>query len=218
MRISDNAMMCSLLLLAASSPGCRQQPAATPVTTDVQQDVEHAHEHIHGHGHRHDHEHSDQIEGPHSHPHAHPHRHAEALHGGRIVSIRHTHHRADATHYHAEVLPLQDRRLTLCFLTESPAGDLQEQPIAAAEFTALIGREGTTPISTPDVTFVPEGTGETAARFSADLPADFAEGGPLRIVVPSITLGGERLSFSFSVAPSAPAPAAAQPQSDGELP
>ena len=43
---------------------------------------------------------------PHGHGHSHSHRHGKPLHGGRIVSIGHTHHKNGATHFHAEVMPL----------------------------------------------------------------------------------------------------------------
>ena len=186
-----------LLPLAAAflvAVGCEQRDASQ-ITTDMHEDFEHDHEHVHGDGHDHDHHHADHTEGAHSHPHSHPHRHGEPLHGGRIVSIGHTHHRDEVTHYHAEVLPLLDGAVTLYLLTESPDGELIEFPVPAEEFAALIGADDIA--LARNVTFAPDGDDATTARFIAKLDPELIGGGPVTFVVPRITLDGNRLSFRF---------------------
>ena len=140
MRYSPFQWFVTLLGIALVASGC-EQPDAAPVTTDMHEDFIHDHEHVHGQGHDHEHEHSGGHAGRHSHPHEHSHRHGEPLHGGRIVSIGHTHHRDGETHYHAEVMPLTGGVISFYILTESTEGETQEFPIDAQEITGYIAEQ-----------------------------------------------------------------------------
>ena len=177
--------------------GC-EQSTSEPVTTDMHEDFDHDHDHQHGAGHDHEHEHDD-FEGSHSHPHTHGHRHGEPLHGGEIVSIGHSHHKDGATHYHAEVMPVIGDQIVFYVLTESEAGESKEHPVGTKEIVAYLNEEGADPAQATEVSFHGEGDADSA-RFQAEIPDGFADTRRFSIVIPKITLGGERLNFSFTAA------------------
>ena len=188
-----------LLGVAALASGC-EQTSSEAVTTEMHEDFDHDHEHVHGAGQDHEHEHADGHEGRHSHPHSHSHRHGEPLHGGRIVSIGHTHHQDGEAHYHAEVMPVTDGTITFHILTESVDGASRDFPVEATEVTAYVNAskgESTQPVRALETTFAAVGA-PGSAEFRSAVPEQFAQIARLSIVVPKIVLGGERFSFSFT--------------------
>lgn len=158
----------------------------SPAANNTNADVKHDHQHPHG-----DHEHS------HAKEHAHGHRRAEALYGGRIVSIGHSHHADGVTHYHAEVMPIARGRITFHVQVEDERGRSKDFPVESKEIIAFVDRLGAESPRALEVVF--RADAESRATYVADIPEDWRESNEkLSVVVPKIKLGGERLSFSFS--------------------
>jgi len=186
----------AVLLTALVSFGCADQNSA--ITTDMHVDFDHDHKHQHTGDDDHEHEHNDGFQGSHSHGHHHSHRHGQPLHGGRIVSIGHTHHKDGATHFHAEVIPLVDNSIRFHLLTESEDGKSKVYPIDVAEIPGLIsikGRES----GGIDCSFVATGDVNGAAEFALEIPEEMREGEAFSVVIPKVKLGGNRQNFSFSI-------------------
>lgn len=194
----------ALLASIAVIVGCNQQvssSAPTPaITTDLREDLDHDHRHTHGPGHEHEHEHEEEFAGSHAHGHTHGHRHGEPVHGGRTVSIGHTHHRDGETHYHAEVLPIEDDSIRFFLLTESDDGEPQVAEVEGAEISAYVADLDKESSNSYEVTFAQgEAGGENSqVPYTAKIPEGFSESNRLSIVVPKIRLGSERLNFSFT--------------------
>ena len=185
-------LMISALLIAA---GCTESdPGITP---EMHEDFAHDHKHQHGGDHDHEHEHGDGFTGTHSHSHSHSHRHGEPLHGGRIVSIGHTHHKDGATHFHAEVMPLVDNVIRFHLLTESDAGESVDYTIEDKEIPALVSVKDKESVS-EEASFTPATEGDESSEFMLSLPESLAEGEAFSVVIPKVTLGGQRQNFSFS--------------------
>ena len=191
MRCIEVPAVC-LFGLGLFSWGCGQ--SASSVTTGMVADVGHRH----GPGHDH----------KHPHPHTHGHRHGEPLHGGRIVSIGHSHYASGETHYHAEVMQVADGRITFHVLTENAEGKSVDYRVAATEIVAYVDRLDKESTRAQEVVFSAEGeVGEST--FAAAVPASLLESKELSVVVPKIELGGEWLNFSFKTSTKdEPAPSA----------
>ncbi|MAR13516.1 MAG: hypothetical protein CL681_26525 [Blastopirellula sp.] len=189
-RIAWSYLLGTLLLC-----GCNQ---SAPTTGDMNADFDHNHRHQHGTGHDHEHDHDDGFAGGHSHEHGHGHRHGKPLHGGRLVSIGHSHHAEGATHYHAEIMPLVDGRVTIHLLTENDAGESVAFPIEVAEITAYVDRLDREDSLATEIVFTAEGDGP-ASEFVTTVPETHRDSAELSIVVPKVKLGGERQNFSFTV-------------------
>ena len=190
------ALSFSLSVLACC--GCSDSEPGRPVTTDMHEDFDHEHKHQHTGGDDHEHGHEDGFEGAHSHGHTHSHRHGEALHGGRIVSIGHTHHKDGASHFHAEVMPLNANTIGFHLLTETEEGESRDFPVDEKEISAVISIQGQESNSS-ECTFVAVGDGGPTAEFSLMIPEAIIDGGAYSVVIPSVTLDGQRQNFSFSV-------------------
>ena len=175
-----------LVIAAVSIVGCGDP--AQPVTTDVQAD--HGHKHTGHRDHEDGHEH-----GAHG-THSHSHRHGEPLHGGRVVTIGHTHHGKGETHFHAEVMPVVGDTVRFHLLTESEDGESIDLPIEQKEISALISIKSRE-TKTFERPFVAVGDGEQSAEFELTIPKQLTEGQSFSVVVPKITLGGHRQNFSF---------------------
>lgn len=186
----------SSLLIALLCSGCSDPDAA--VTTDMHEDFDHEHKHQHTDNDDHEHEHEDGVRGSHSHGHTHNHRHGEPLHDGHIVSIGHTHHQDRATRYHAEVMPLSDNTIRFHLLTESDEGESGDYPIEVSEIPALISIRGHESVSS-ELSFVGVGDGDRASEFSLTIPNGLAEANEFSVMIPSVSLGGQRQNFSFTV-------------------
>ena len=128
-----------LFLAGCTEPQSDSEPA---VTTEMHEDFDHHHPHQHGTHHDHEHEHGDGFEGTHSHDHSHGHRHGSPLHGGRVVSIGHSHHKDGETHFHAEVMPVADDLISFHILTEDESGESVDAQVDAKEITGLISVKG----------------------------------------------------------------------------
>lgn len=178
--------------------GC-EESGTTAVTTDMHEDFDHSHKHTHGEGSEHEHEHPDGFEGSHSHSHSHSHRHGEPLFGGRITSIGHSHHKGGETHYHAEVMPVVDGTITFHLLTESSDGKSESYPIKEKKLVSIINEQNGEAILASELIFASKDDKSPSSTFVAAVPDKFSDDQKLLIVIPKITLGGERLSFSFTV-------------------
>ena len=179
--------------------GCSDSDS--PIITEMHEDFDHKHKHQHTGDDDHEHEHKDGFKGAHAHGHSHSHRHGEPLHGGRIVSIGHTHHKDGATHFHAEVMPLIGDSIRFHLLTENDAGESEDFPIEATEIPGLIsikGREAN-PTEFPFVAV------EGGAEFCLEIPEHMRDGVAFSVVIPKVKLSGDRQNFSFSVTRQEPA-------------
>ena len=193
MKTSATSMAIAVLAFCI---GCSDED--TSVTPEMHTDFSHDHKHQHAGHDGHEHTHKDGFKGTHSHGHSHSHRHGEPLHGGRIVSIGHTHHKSGATHFHAEVMPLVDGVIRFHLLTESDDGKSKDYGITAKEIDALISISDKES-GGHEVSFVAAGEGEKASEFTLTIPDGLSEGESFSVVIPKLTLGGHRQNFSFSV-------------------
>lgn len=184
----------SVSLLGSS--GCSD--GDEPVTTDMHEDFTHDHQHQHGAGDSHEHEHDDDFKGSHAHGHEHSHRHGKPLHGGRVLSVGHTHHQGGATHFHVELMPLTDDSIRFFLQTEDANGEAVDCCIEDREIEALISVRGMEAASR-EVCFTAVSDGENA-EFVLPLPEDLISGEKFSVIVPKLTLGGQRQNFSFKIA------------------
>ncbi|MEM7474947.1 MAG: hypothetical protein AAF483_08140 [Planctomycetota bacterium] len=184
-------LCCCLVLFAA---GCQEDPE---VSSDTQHDLGHQHKHIHGKGHDHEHEHDEFKAGAHDHSHSHGHRHGEPLFGGEIVAIGHSHHKDGEQHFHAEVLPVADGKLTMHLLTEED-GEGKSYPVKETEILAYMGLPEDSPTMAQEVAFKPSSESEESSEFVVEIP-EYLLGKAIEVVIPKIVLGGERLSFDFKL-------------------
>lgn len=188
--------MCSLLFLAALIAGCAE-PATPPVTTEMTEDFDHDHTHQHSDHADHEHHHDDGFHGEHAHGHSHSHRHGEPLHGGRIVSIGHTHHGEGASHFHAEVMPIEDDTIRFHLLTESDEGKSIDLAIKQTEIPGIISIRSAESVSV-DCIFKGAGEDGESSEFSLEIPDRLAKGESFSVVIPKLTVGGHRQNFSFT--------------------
>ncbi len=185
-----------LMLVAIGFLGCSDPNAG--VVTDMHKDFEHDHKHQHSEHNDHEHDHADGFNGSHSHEHTHGHRHDDPLFGGRLFSIGHTHHDKGATHFHAEVMPLEDNSIRFHVLTDSADGGLEACPVKAQELAALISVKGKESLSS-ECTFTAVDDRQPASEFSLVIPEAIAGEDVYSVVVPKIEVGGHRQNFSFRI-------------------
>jgi len=183
-----------LFIAGCTEPESNSEPA---VTTEMHEDFDHKHPHQHGTHHDHEHDHGDDFEGTHSHGHSHGHRHGSPLHGGRVVSIGHSHHKDGETHFHAEVMPVTGDSISFHILTEDESGKSVDAPVDAKEITGLISVKSETSAG-HEVTFRITNDGE-ASEFTATLPEEVVHGEAYSVVIPKVVLAGQRQNFSFTV-------------------
>lgn len=190
------------MLIALVCGGCADEDSG--ITTDMHEDFDHKHKHQHTGDDDHEHDHKDGFKGSHAHGHSHSHRHGEPLHGGRIVSIGHTHHKDGATHFHAEVMPLTGNFIRFHVLTESSNGESKDFPVEDAEIPGLISKKGGEE-GALECSFVATENGENGSEFVLEIPQPLRDENAFSVVVPKITLDGNRQNFSFSVTRKSPA-------------
>ena len=183
-----------LFLAGCTEPQSDSEPA---VTTEMHEDFDHHHPHQHGTHHDHEHEHGDGFEGTHSHDHSHGHRHGSPLHGGRVVSIGHSHHKDGETHFHAEVMPVAGDSISFHILTEDESGESVDAPVEAKEITGLISVKGEESAG-HEVTFQNTDDDGEASGFTATLPEKLVHGQAYSVVIPKVILAGQRQNFSFT--------------------
>ncbi len=157
-----------------------------------QSKFEHSHEHAHGAGQdpRHKHE---NFEGSHSHAYEHEHRQGEALFGGWIAPVGHTHQESGETHYAVEVMPIENNSLSLYFLVEKDS----KLDLANAKFnetTAYMGEPDAPPAMAREVTFQAD---EDAASYSTEVPEFLHGKEKIEVVFARVEFGGESLSFNI---------------------
>lgn len=196
--------------------GC--DDSADPVTSDMHEDFDHEHPHQHTGDDDHDHEHEDNFKGSHTHEHGHSHRHGKPLHGGKVVSIGHTHHKDGANHFHAEIMPVTDDVISFYVQTESKEGEPIDFEIADKEIAGMVSPVGKESLSAT-VVFLSVGDGDQASQFAVKASKEFELGDKLRVVIPKIRLEGERQTFSFTIErKAAEASTSEQPAADNETP
>ena len=180
--------VCFAIISLVACAGCAESdPGVTPgMHSNVPHDRKHHHDG--------DHDHSDGGTVPHSHHHS----HGQPLHGGRIVSIGHTHHKDGATHFHAEVMPLVDDVIRFYLLTESDDGESVDYSTQDKEIPALMSVKGKEFLS-QEVSFEPRAARDASSEFLLVIPESLAEGKTFLIVIPKITLDGQRQNFSFTI-------------------
>ncbi len=143
---------------------------------------------------------SDSANATHAHEdsnHDHSHHQGKPLHGGRIVSIGHTHGGDDVTQFHAEIMPVTDKTIRIYLLAESDAGETKDISIDSKEIPALISIKGRDSIAI-EAPFQAVVEGDAGSAFSMTLPDPLVDGEAFLVVVPKIMLGGLPQNFSFS--------------------
>ena len=186
------------LAVAGLIAGCTNSDSATaPVTTEMTEDFDHDHTHQHSDHADHEHHHDDGFQGEHAHGHSHSHRHGEPLHGGRIVSIGHTHHGKGATHFHAEVMPIVEDTIRFHLLTESDEGKSIDLAIEQTEIPGIISIKSAESVSV-DCVFKGTGDGDESSEFFLKIPERLTRGEAFSVVIPKLTVRGHRQNFSFT--------------------
>ena len=161
--------------------GC--ESAASNVDNDGRVTSANGHRHPHGRGQ--------------SRQHSHGHQRGDPLYGGRIIAIGHTHRGAQATHYHAEVMPITDGRIVFHVLTENTAGKSEPLGVEATKIVAYVDRTDKQAARAEEIAFVSDRT-RAGSKFVASIPDSLLDCKRLLVVVPKIQLGGERQSFTFT--------------------
>ena len=176
------------LVLIVLFAGCE------PVDSDSHHDDSHSHEHAHDHGHQ----------------------HGEPILGGQMVEVGHAHNPNGLLFYFAEILPGQDDSIRFYLSVEDEAGTSKPAVSKEPEILAYFTDEEHLGGAAREVYFkyLEESEEISVPIFSASLPTEFEVGGSFSVVIPKMTLGGERMSFSFKVkSSSAPDSGASSPVS-----
>ena len=118
-----------------------------------------------------------------------------------MVAIGHSHHSDRATHYHAEVMPVEDGQISFYVLTENVEGLADDAHGELTETLAYVDRLDRELAQPREVVFSPK-PGESGLIFVTAVPDSLLQSGELSVVVPKIRLGGRRLNFSFTTAQS----------------
>ncbi len=159
------------LVLIVLFTGCE------PVDSDSHHDDSHSHEHAHDHGHQ----------------------HGEPILGGQMVEVGHAHNPNGLLFYFAEILPGQDDSIRFYLSVEDEAGTSKPAVSKEPEILAYFTDEEHLGGAAREVYFkyLEESEEISVPIFSASLPTEFEVGGSFSVVIPKMTLGGERMSFSF---------------------
>lgn len=183
-----------------STLGCNQQPDTTsePITSNLDHNHDHDHKHVHGPGADHEHEHEDGHQGAHSHLHTHGHRHGKPIHGGKIVSLGHTHHEKGSTNYHAEILPANEDQISFHVLVEDEEGKLKDFSADDEKVAGFVNVKKGNSLGAVEIEF--ERDKEDQSKFASAIPERFIKAEDLTVVIPKIQIGSQKLDFSFKVA------------------
>lgn len=192
MNLSFSALsqaVCTWLVLIVLSTGCG------PGDSDSNHDASHSHEHAHDHGHQ----------------------HGEPILGGQMVEVGHAHNPDGLLFYFAEILPSQDDTVRFYLSVEDEAGTSKPAMSKESEIMAYVTDKERQGEAAKEVYFkyVEESEEVSVPIFSASLPTEFEVGAPFSVVIPKMTLGGERMSFSFKVKSSSAPDSGASSQSGG---
>ena len=137
----------------------------------------------------------------HDHSHDHGHHHTEPRFGGDVIEVGHTHNPNGLLFYYAEVLPSHDGSVQFYLSVEDEAGGSKAATSKESEVMAYMTDAEQESGVSKEVVFQlqeinPDGP---VSVLSATIPVEFANSSQIAVVVPKVTLGGERLSFSFEV-------------------
>ena len=170
-------------LLVIFAVGCDLNPSAQLPGTS--RDIVHEHRHQHGGGHEHDHDHGD------------GHRHDDPPRGGKVISIGHSHHADEVTSFHAEVMAVVAGEISFHLLTGNNEADLRPLQIEESEVLAYINRHDDPASRAHEIVFRAQSEQRGRSMFSAAIPDSLSNSQRFTVVVPKVTLGSERTSFSF---------------------
>ena len=186
-RFRELALHCAL-----TSSLCVWGVGCGSTTNSGQSAFDHGHEHAHGEGQDPKHEH-DNFEGSHSHAYEHEHRQGDALFGGRLAPVGHTHQESGETHYAVEVMPIENDSLSLYFLVEKDS-NLQLADAKFDETTAYMGEPEAPPAMAREVTFQAD---KDSDAYSAEVPEFLHGKEKIEVVFARVEFGGENLSFNI---------------------
>ena len=166
-----------------------------PDDSDSHHDDSHSHEHAHDHGHQ----------------------HGEPILGGQMVEVGHTHNPDGLLFYFAEILPSQNDSIRFHLSVEDEAGTSKPAVSKEPDIMAYVTDEEHQGEAAKEVYFkyLEESEEVSVPIFSASLPTEFEVGASFSVVIPKMTLGGERMSFSFKVKSSSEPDSGASSQSGG---
>ena len=174
---ASHTLQCAFsgLVLLFFAVGCENNGS------DANHETGHSHENEHGHGH--------------------DHHHSGARFGGQMVEVGHTHNPEGLLFYFAEILPVTENTISLYVTVEDEAGNSNSVTITETEVMAFVSDAELETTVSREMTFElhENNTGSPATILSATIPTSLVNSPRLSIVIPKLTLGGERLNFSFEV-------------------
>ena len=153
-----------------------------PDDSDSHHDDSHSHEHAHDHGHQ----------------------HGEPILGGQMVEVGHTHNPDGLLFYFAEILPSQNDSIRFHLSVEDEAGTSKPAVSKEPDIMAYVTDEEHQGEAAKEVYFkyLEESEEVSVPIFSAShLPTEFEVGASFSVVIPKMTLGGERMSFLLRLNP-----------------
>tara|TARA_Y100000814_G_scaffold117155_2_gene83817 strand:- start:86 stop:541 length:456 start_codon:yes stop_codon:yes gene_type:complete len=132
-----------------------------------------------------------------------------------MVEVGHAHNPNGLLFYFAEILPGQDDSIRFYLSVEDEAGTSKPAVSKEPEILAYFTDEEHLGGAAREVYFkyLEESEEISVPIFSASLPTEFEVGGSFSVVIPKMTLGGERMSFSFKVKSSSAPDSGASSQS-----
>ena len=95
-------------------------------------------------------------------------------------------------------MPLKDNSIHMHLLTELDDGTSKDFPIEDKSIQAMVSIKGKE-AGAKAVDFVPVGDTGSASEYSFTIPEDLADGELFTVVVPKLTIGGQRQNFSFKI-------------------
>jgi len=131
----------------------------------------------------------------------HDHHHSGARFGGQMVEVGHTHNPEGLLFYFAEILPVTENTISLHMSVEDEIGNSNSVTITETEVMAFVSDAESETTVSREMTFeLQENNSDNPATLlSATIPMSLVNSPRLSIVIPKLTLGGERLNFSFEV-------------------
>ncbi|MCG8585727.1 MAG: hypothetical protein MI757_13555 [Pirellulales bacterium] len=185
MRYLEAGITVLLIGVAIFFVGCTRSEAPVGNDERVESDSD-------GHSHASDHHHhSKQSPDP--------------LYGGQVVAIGHTHRGSDHTHYYVEVMPVVDDRLTFHVLSVNAKNEAEAFKVEAAKIDAYVDRLAENSDSAQEIVFSANHGDNGGSEFVATIPEPLRAHSKFLVVVPKVTVRGERFHFSFTTSkPDAP--------------
>ena len=164
--------------LALFSAGCEKTKTKPTAATEHSHDAEHSHNHDHDNN------------GP--------------RFGGHIVDVGHAHNPDGLVFFFAEILPVKENSIRLYISVENENGEAKPAILEDSSVMAYVYDSDSDTSSSKEVAFtLKEKQGDIpVALLTSVIPTILHNSGQLSVIVPKITLGGERLNFTFNVSPS----------------